>query len=120
MAARPASVPRTSPTASSRRASGWIDDPETRASSPAISAANPTSNDPVWSETRPGSTANEIAGAANTHGAAGATIRRNRTCRADGTRRIVRSAGTGWRSTTVSGAPISSGIVTAITIRCGT
>ncbi len=84
---------------------------------PAMTAANPMSNDRVERATSAGPTVIEIAAAVNTQGASGATTPRKRGAAAARTRsrcstRVDRSA------RTVSGDAQTSGTATAITTKC--
>ena len=124
-------APRTSPAASTsspaaaarlrpgrrsrRRARGWIRIPAS-AQSAAIAAvsAMPLAARPAPAKL--GSSANAIAGAANTHGAIGATTVRKRRLRSPG---VDRRGTRRWPAVTVSGACRSSTHTTAMTARWG-
>src|SRR3954454_8870920 len=88
-AARPQITPRRGEAAAIRRPSGWTAKPVPRVT-PAIRALNATVQPAVVAVTSPGSTAIDTVAEPNTHGATGATDRRNTGSAADRTRSPAR------------------------------
>src|SRR4051794_41965810 len=81
-AARPQTTPRRGEAAAIRRPSGWTAKPVPRVT-PAIRALNAAVQPAVVAVTSPGSTAIDTVAEPNTHGATGATHRRNTRAAAD-------------------------------------
>src|SRR3954447_16404161 len=119
-AVRPQTTPRRGEAAAIRRPSGWTAKPVPRVT-PAIRALKATVQPGVVAVTSPGRTAIDTVAAPNTHGATGATARRNPGSAADPTRSRDHSGLAGAEEAiTVSGARHSGTSAASITSRCGT
>src|SRR3954469_7964423 len=113
-AVRPQTTPRRGEAAAIRRPSGWTAKPVPRVP-PAIRAFTARAHPAVGAVTSPGSTAIDTVAEPNTHGATGATDRRNTGSAADRTRSPDRRDPAGCAAAGIVSGARHSGTITART-----